>query len=64
MDIDDEIKDVDGKIFFYRMRYTPETARFEDPAPDPECPRKENSHRFCPACARLRTLEQYKTPKV
>lgn len=64
MDIDDEIKDTDGKTFFYQMRYTPETARFENPLPDPECPRKENSHRFCPACARLRALEQYNTPKV
>jgi DNA (cytosine-5)-methyltransferase 1 len=64
MDIDDEIKDVDGKTFFYQMRYIPENARFEDPLPDLECPRKETSHRFCPACAQLRTLEQYNTPKV
>lgn len=63
MDIDDEIKDIDGKTFFYQMKYTPETARFET-LPDPECPRKENNHRFCPACARLRALEQYNTPKV
>ncbi|XP_011350631.1 DNA (cytosine-5)-methyltransferase 1 isoform X1 [Ooceraea biroi] len=64
MDVDDEIKDVDGKTFFYQMRYIPENARFEDPLPDLECPRKETSHRFCPACARLRMLEQYNTPKV
>ncbi|EFN76367.1 DNA (cytosine-5)-methyltransferase PliMCI [Harpegnathos saltator] len=64
MDINDTIKDTDGKTFFYKMRYTSETARFEDPLPDPECLRKENSHRFCPACAHLRTLEQYNRPRV
>lgn len=64
MDVDDEIKDLDGKTFFYQMRYIPESARFEDPLPDLECPRKGTSHRFCPACAQLRALEQYDTPKV
>lgn len=42
----------------------PETARFEDPLPNPVCLRKENSHRFCPACVQLRALEQLNTPKV
>lgn len=64
MYINDQIENTDDKTFFYQMRYTVETARFEDPAPDSECPRKENSHRFCPACSRLRALEQYDTPKV
>lgn len=64
MDIDNEIKSTDGKTFYYQKRYTVETARFEDPLPDPECFRKENSYRFCPACARLRALEQFNTPKV
>lgn len=62
--MDDTIKDEDGKTFFCKMKYTPETARFEEPLPDPECSRKENSHRFCPACARLRALEQYNRPRV
>nr|XP_034181295.1 DNA (cytosine-5)-methyltransferase 1-like isoform X2 [Osmia lignaria] len=64
LSLDDEIKDVDGRTFFYQKRYTPETARFEDPSIDPECPRKETIHRFCPACARLRALQQFNTPKV
>ncbi|XP_031847018.1 DNA methyltransferase 1a isoform X2 [Nomia melanderi] len=64
LSFENEIKDVDGKTFFYQQRYTHETARFEDPSPDPECLRKENIHRFCPACARLRLLEQSSTPKV
>ncbi|XP_078046849.1 DNA methyltransferase 1a isoform X2 [Augochlora pura] len=64
LSLEDEVKDIDGKTFFYQKRYTPETARFEDPLPDPECRRKENIHRFCAACARLRTLELYNMPKV
>ena len=61
---EDEIKDTDGKTFFYQKHYVPETARFKDPLPDAECLRKERSHRFCSACVRLRTLEQFNTPKV
>ncbi|XP_012137658.2 DNA methyltransferase 1a isoform X2 [Megachile rotundata] len=64
LSLEDEIKDVDGKTFFYQKRYTPETARFEDPSPDPECLRKEYIHRFCPACTRLRALQQFNMPKV
>ncbi|XP_076375508.1 DNA methyltransferase 1a isoform X1 [Megalopta genalis] len=64
LSLENEVKDIDGKTFFYQKRYTPETARFEDPSPDPECHRKENIHRFCAACVRLHTLEQYNTPKV
>ncbi|KAF3421234.1 hypothetical protein E2986_06562 [Frieseomelitta varia] len=63
-DILDEIQNKDGKVFFYQKTYTPGTARFEDCAPDPECPRKEISHRFCPACVRFTTLQCYYTPKV
>nr|XP_034189663.1 DNA (cytosine-5)-methyltransferase PliMCI-like [Osmia lignaria] len=61
---EDEIQNKDGKTFFYQKKYTPETARFEDPSPDPICPRKEISHRFCPACVRFTTLQCYYTPKV
>lgn len=61
---ENEIKDLDGKTFFYQKRYTPATARFEDPLPDLKCLPKENSHRFCPACARLREVEQFNMPKV
>ncbi|XP_033200860.1 DNA (cytosine-5)-methyltransferase PliMCI [Bombus vancouverensis nearcticus] len=61
---EDEIQNKDGKTFFYQKKYTPETARFEDCASDPECPRKEISHRFCPACVRFTTLQCYYTPKV
>ncbi|XP_033326072.2 DNA (cytosine-5)-methyltransferase PliMCI [Megalopta genalis] len=61
---EDEIQNKDGKTFFYQKRYTPETARFEDPPPDPVCQRKEISHRFCPACVRFTTLQCYYTPKV
>ncbi|OAD61349.1 DNA (cytosine-5)-methyltransferase PliMCI [Eufriesea mexicana] len=61
---EDKIQNKDGKTFFYQKKYTPETARFEDPSPDPECPRKEISHRFCPACVRFTTLQCYYTPKV
>ncbi|XP_076648177.1 DNA methyltransferase 1a isoform X2 [Halictus rubicundus] len=62
--LENEIKNIDGKTFFYQKHYTPETARFEDPLPNPECRRKENIHRFCPACVRVTTLEQCNTPKV
>ncbi|XP_076281112.1 DNA (cytosine-5)-methyltransferase PliMCI [Lasioglossum baleicum] len=61
---EDEIQNKDGRTFFYQKRYTPETARFEDPPPDPVCQRKEISHRFCPACVRFTTLQCYYTPKV
>lgn len=61
---ENEIKDLDGKTFFYQKRYTPATARFEDPLPDPKCLPKENRHRFCPACAHLREVEQFNMPKV
>ncbi|XP_054016177.1 DNA (cytosine-5)-methyltransferase 1-like isoform X1 [Hylaeus anthracinus] len=61
---DDMKVNADGKTFFYQLRYTPETARFEDPLPDLECIQKENSYRFCPVCDHLRTLEQFNTPKV
>ncbi|XP_076753766.1 DNA methyltransferase 1a isoform X1 [Xylocopa sonorina] len=64
LNCENEIKDVDGKTFFYQKRYIPETARFEDPLPDLECIRKLNNHRFCPTCACLRELEQFNTPKV
>ncbi|KOX77963.1 DNA (cytosine-5)-methyltransferase PliMCI [Melipona quadrifasciata] len=63
-DILDEIQNKDGKVFFYQKTYTPGTARFEDCTADPECPRKEISHRFCPACVRFTTLQCYYTPKV
>ncbi|XP_014605619.1 PREDICTED: DNA (cytosine-5)-methyltransferase PliMCI-like [Polistes canadensis] len=59
-----EIKDEDGKTFFYQKKYTSETARFEDPALDSICQRKEISHRFCPACVRFTDLQYYYTPKV
>ncbi|XP_076670133.1 DNA methyltransferase 1a [Andrena cerasifolii] len=61
---EDQIKDTDGKTFFYQKHYVPETARFQDPLPDAECVRKKTSHRFCSACVRLITLEQFNTPKV
>ncbi|PBC25685.1 DNA (cytosine-5)-methyltransferase PliMCI [Apis cerana cerana] len=61
---EDEIQNKDGKTFFYQKKYIPETARFEDCSLDPECPRKEISHRFCPACIRFTTLQCYYTPKV
>ena len=61
---EDEIQNIDGRTFFYQKRYTPETARFEDPSPDPACQRKEISHRFCPACVRFTALQSYYTPKV
>lgn len=62
--MEEEIKDQDGSTFFYQKRYTAENARFEDPLPDPECPRPEISHRYCPACARFGALQQQYTPKV
>ncbi|CAK9832323.1 DNA (cytosine-5)-methyltransferase PliMCI [Anthophora retusa] len=61
---EDDIQTKDGKTFFYQKKYTPETARFEDPSSDPVCPRKEISHRFCPACVRFTALQYYYTPKV
>ncbi|KAG7199233.1 hypothetical protein KM043_018102 [Ampulex compressa] len=61
---DDEIKDKNGKTFFYQKKYIPETARFEDLSADPECSKKEIHHRFCPACVRFTTLQCYYTPKV
>ncbi|XP_033204996.2 DNA methyltransferase 1a isoform X1 [Bombus vancouverensis nearcticus] len=61
---ENEIKDLDGKTFFYQKRYTPATARFEDPLPDPKCLPKENIYRFCPTCAHLREVEQFNMPKV
>ncbi|KOC65410.1 DNA (cytosine-5)-methyltransferase 1 [Habropoda laboriosa] len=61
---EDDIKNIDGKTFFYQKRYVSETARFEDPLPDPEFFHKANNHRFCPACVRLNTLEQFNVPKV
>lgn len=65
MDIkDNDIKDIDGKTFFYQMKYDPESARFEVPLPDPECPGKQISHRFCPSCIRLAILTQRDIPKV
>lgn len=63
VDIDEEIN-TDNNAYFYTMRYTPETARFEDLLPDPECTWKRNTHRFCPACTRLRTIEHHNIPKV
>lgn len=62
-DIDNDIKDIDGKTFFYQLKYDPTSARFEDPPPDPECPEKI-SHRFCPCCIRLDLLKQQDIPKV
>ncbi|KYQ51853.1 DNA (cytosine-5)-methyltransferase PliMCI [Trachymyrmex zeteki] len=64
MDTDNYIKDTDGKTFFYKLKYDPESARFEDPPPDPECPGKQISHRFCPSCIRLAILTQQDIPKV
>ncbi|XP_076172771.1 DNA (cytosine-5)-methyltransferase PliMCI [Ptiloglossa arizonensis] len=61
---EDEIQNINGKTFFYQKRYTPETARFEDPPLDAVCQRKEISHRFCPACVRFTTLQCFYTPKV
>ncbi|XP_076247573.1 DNA (cytosine-5)-methyltransferase PliMCI [Calliopsis andreniformis] len=61
---EDEIQNKNGKTFFYQKRYTPETARFEDPPPDPVCERQGISHRFCPACIRFTALQSYYTPKV
>ncbi|XP_071643809.1 DNA methyltransferase 1a [Temnothorax longispinosus] len=63
VDIDNDIKDTDGKTFFYQMKYDPESARFENPPPDPECPGKI-SHRFCPSCIRLAISTQRDIPKV
>nr|ASM42030.1 DNMT1 [Pogonomyrmex barbatus] len=64
MDVDNDIKDTDGKTFFYQLKYDPESARFEDPPPDPECPGKQISHRFCPSCTRLAIQTQRDIPKV
>jgi len=64
VDIDNDIKDTNGKTFFYQLKYDPESARFEDPLPDPECPGKQISHRFCPSCIRLAILTQRDIPKV
>ncbi|XP_017882042.1 DNA (cytosine-5)-methyltransferase PliMCI-like [Ceratina calcarata] len=61
---EDEIENKDSRTFFYQKKYTPETARFEDPPLDPECPRKEINHRFCPACVRFTDLQCYYTPRV
>ncbi|CAK9821528.1 DNA (cytosine-5)-methyltransferase PliMCI [Anthophora retusa] len=61
---EDDIKNIDDKTFFYQKRYIPETARFEDPLSDPECLRKVNNHRFCPACVHLNRLQQLNIPKV
>ncbi|XP_011881443.1 PREDICTED: DNA (cytosine-5)-methyltransferase PliMCI-like [Vollenhovia emeryi] len=63
MDIDNDIKDTDGKTFFYQMKYDPEHARFADPLPDPECP-SHITHRFCPSCIRLAMSTQHGIPKV
>ncbi|XP_076247833.1 DNA methyltransferase 1a isoform X2 [Calliopsis andreniformis] len=64
LSLENKVEDIDGKTFFYQKRYIPETARFEDPLFHLECPRKENSHRFCSTCAYLRTLERFNTPMV
>ncbi|KAL0106555.1 hypothetical protein PUN28_016331 [Cardiocondyla obscurior] len=65
VDIDNEdIKDTDGKTFFYQMKYDLENARFEYPPPDPECPGKQMIHRFCPSCIRLAISTQRDIPKV
>jgi len=64
MDTDNYIKDTDGKTFFYKLKYDPDSARFEAPPPDPECPGKQISHRFCPSCIRLAILTQQDIPKV
>ncbi|KYN05968.1 DNA (cytosine-5)-methyltransferase PliMCI [Cyphomyrmex costatus] len=63
-DTENQIKDIDGKTFFYQLKYYPESARFEDPPPDPECPGKQISHRFCPSCIRLAILTQQDIPKI
>lgn len=64
LNFENDVKDLDGKTFFFQKRYIPETARFEDPVPDIKNLHKRNSYRFCSACARLNTLEQFNTPKV
>ncbi|KAG9430318.1 DNA methyltransferase 1a [Apis mellifera carnica] len=64
LNFENDIKDLDGKTFFFQKRYIPETARFEDPVPDVKYLHKKNSYRFCPACTRLNMLEQFNTPKV
>ncbi|XP_061936653.1 DNA (cytosine-5)-methyltransferase PliMCI-like isoform X1 [Apis cerana] len=64
LNFENDVKDLDGKTFFFQKRYIPETARFEDPVPDIKYFHKKNSYRFCPACTRLNMLEQFNTPKV
>lgn len=64
LNFENDIKDLDGKTFFFQKRYIPETARFEDPIPDIKYLHKRNNYRFCPACTRLNMLEQFNTPKV
>ncbi|KZC13768.1 DNA (cytosine-5)-methyltransferase 1 [Dufourea novaeangliae] len=64
LSLENNIKDIDGKTFFYQKRYTPETARFEDLPLDSRCLRKESIHRFCASCARLSEYGQFNTPKV
>lgn len=64
LSMEEVVKDQDGKTFFYQKRYTAENARFEDPLPEPQCPRAEISHRYCPACVRFGAVQQQYTPKV
>ncbi|XP_012254092.2 DNA (cytosine-5)-methyltransferase 1-like isoform X2 [Athalia rosae] len=61
---EDQINDVNQTTFFYQKRYQVETARFEDPLPDPKCLRQDIAHRFCPACARFNAVQQRKIPRV
>ena len=64
LNFETKVEDLDGKTFFYQKRYVPKIVRFVDPLPDLKCPYKKNSHKFCPACAHLWTVEQFNRPKV
>ncbi|XP_066590215.1 DNA (cytosine-5)-methyltransferase 1-like isoform X2 [Prorops nasuta] len=62
--LEDEIENKDGRTLFYQKHYTAEFARFEDPPLEIENPKKEISHRFCPACVRFTNSHQYYVPRV
>ncbi|XP_025996917.1 DNA (cytosine-5)-methyltransferase PliMCI isoform X2 [Solenopsis invicta] len=63
-DMDNNIRDTNSKTFFYQKKYDPDSARFEDPPPDPECPGEHISHRFCSSCMQLAIVTQNNIPKV
>lgn len=64
MDVDNDIKDTDGKTFFYQMKYDPESARFEYPPSEEEYPKQIMDHKFCPSCSCLAMQKQIDLPKV